>query len=158
MKKWSIVFLFGVALLAFTSAGPAYAQEEASPPALWGGPGDGSGPLHEYMVEAFAEALGLTPEELEARLSAGETLASIAAGEGVSAEEFPALWLQARQAALDAAVADGVLTADQAAWMLDRMEKGTRGQGGAAGMGRQTGMMRGSRAGAGSGICPWAQE
>jgi hypothetical protein len=158
MKKWSIVFMFGVVLLALTSASPAYAQEETSQPAFWGGPGDGSGPLHEYMIEAFAEALGLTPEELESRLSAGETLASVAVSEGVAAEDFSALWLQARQDALDAAVADGVLTADQAAWMLDRMQNGMHGQGGAAGVGRQGGMMRGSRAGAGLGICPWAQE
>lgn len=153
MKKWSIVLVLAVVLAALAAAAPAYAQGSESPAVFWGGPADGSGPLHGYLVDAFAEALELTAEELESRISAGETLAAIAADQGVAAEDLSALWLEARQSALDAAVADGVITAEQADWMLTRMQYGMHGLGGPAGARRQAGMM----GGAGTGVCPWAQ-
>jgi hypothetical protein len=54
----------------------------------------------------------VTADELETRLEAGEALAAVAADLGISAEEFPAVWLEARRTALEAAVADGVITAE----------------------------------------------
>jgi hypothetical protein len=158
MKRWTILLVVGVAALSLAVPGTVYAQEE---PAVSGGkgPGDGTGILHDYMVEAFADALGIAADDLEARLASGETLAAVALDLGVSAEEFPALWLEARQSALDAAVADGVITAEQAEWMLSRMQAGNRG---AAGYGfAGAGMMggaRGLRMGGGTGTCPWAQQ
>jgi hypothetical protein len=131
MKKWIVWIALGVAVIRLASAAPAYAQDEtpAGPP--WGDGGAGTGILHDTMVEAFADALGVTAGELETRLEAGETLAAVAADLGISAEEFPALWLEARSAALEAAVADGVITAEQASWIEARMLAGGRRPGSA---------------------------
>ena len=158
MKKWMISLVLAAVALAMAATGAVYAQAETLAGPAQGGSGDGSGFLHDYMVDALAEALGITAEELESRLASGETLAAIAADLGVQADEFPALWLEARQSALDAAVADGVITAEQADWMLSRMRTGSRGAGamGTAGAGGM-GAMRGLRMGAGTGTCPWAQ-
>lgn len=84
---------------------------------------DGSGALHTYMINAFAQALGLTPEELEAQIDAGETMWSIAQAQGLSAEEFYTLMTDARASSLDQAVADGILTQEQADWMNQRMQQ-----------------------------------
>jgi len=80
------------------------------------------GPMHEAMVTAVAEALGLTPDEIEARHDAGETLWQIAEAEGLSAEEIQDLMLSAHDAALEDAVVNGWLTQEQADWMDSHME------------------------------------
>lgn len=138
MKKIYIIGALLVLLaLGLGMAGVAYAQSETPPypgygPGMMGGRGGGFGgmmggrageygPLHTYMMEAFAEALGLTPEELQSRRNAGETLWQIAESLGFSQEEFSQLWVDARTAALNQAVADGVITQAQADWMLQHM-------------------------------------
>jgi hypothetical protein len=136
MKK---IFLTGgllvLLVLALGIAGLAYAQSETPPypgygPGMMGGRGGGMmgggfsgeyGPMHTYMIEAFAEALGLTPEELQSRRDAGETLWQIAESLGFSQDEFGQLWVDARTDALDQAVADGVITQEQADWMNQHM-------------------------------------
>lgn len=96
--------------------------------------GGASGPLHTYMVAAFADALNLTAEDLQAELDAGKTMWQVAEAKGLSIEEFQTLMVEARTAALKAAVADGVITQAQADWMLSRMQ-GRGGQGGGYGAG-----------------------
>jgi len=81
------------------------------------------GPLHAYMITALAEAFGLTPQELQARHDAGDTLWDIAQESGLTAEEFSARMLQARSEAINQAAADGVITQTQADWMLQRMQQ-----------------------------------
>jgi hypothetical protein len=83
----------------------------------------GYGPIHEYMEKAFAKALGLSEAELEQRLAAGETMWQIAEDLGYSQEQFAGLMVQARTEALDQAVDDGLLTREQADWMIERMEQ-----------------------------------
>jgi len=78
------------------------------------------GPLHEYMVAAFAPAFNLTAETLEARLDAGETLS--------------------------AAVAAGVITQEQAEFMLSHWEQMWASDYG-PGSGNCGGMGRGGRGG-----------
>jgi len=145
-----IVSGFVVAVLVFGVAGFAYAQSQTPPtpeypygPGMMAendgyGPGFGGhgmmsgygmrdwegeeGPMHEAMVATVAEALGLTPEELEARHDAGETLWEIAEAEGLSAEEIQDLMFSAHDAALEDAVANGWLTQEQADWMDSHME------------------------------------
>lgn len=90
--------------------------------------GDENGPIHEYMIESLADALGIDSTELETRHDAGETLWDIAQEQGISQEDFYALVQSARSEALDQAVADGVITQEQADWMLDHMA-GTGGFG-----------------------------
>ncbi len=146
MKKiWILGALVSVVVALIGGAiGIAYAQTPTppTPPApgtttygpgmMRGGYGRGMmgstqsgtfGPLHEYMVNAFASAFGLTPEELQERLSSGETMASIAQSLGLSLEEFRNLMIKARTEALNQAVAEGVLTQDFANWMLQRMSQ-----------------------------------
>ena len=73
-------------------------------------------------ITAFAQALGLTPEELETRRLAGDTLWDIAQEQGMTTEQFQEMMTTARTSAINQAVADGVITQAQADFMLERME------------------------------------
>ena len=81
------------------------------------------GPMHEGMVAAFAEATGLTVDEIEARHDAGETMWDIATDAGLSEDEVFELMLSAREASLADAVANGWITEEQAEWMTERMSQ-----------------------------------
>ncbi len=146
MKKFLVISAVAIlAILVLGVSGFAYAQAQTPPPpdypnygpgmmGRWGGRGFGQGmmggwgqggygPMHEYMEDAFAEALNLTHEELEAKLADGETMWSIAQAQGLSDEEIADLMVNARTKALELAVADGVLTKEQADWMTQRMQE-----------------------------------
>lgn len=140
MKKVLIIgALFGVFLLALGATGLAYAQSNTfqAPAGFgqtagygYGGRGMGlmwdgeTGPLHEFMTSALAEALGITPEELISQRGSGETLWQIAESQGISSEDFSTLVADARAKALDQAVQDGAITQEQADWMSQRMGPG----------------------------------
>jgi hypothetical protein len=134
-----VVSLF-VLFAAFGAAGFAYAQtqtppDDAAPSAAapgWGMmgrtrqgmmSGTGYGPMHEYMEQALAAKLGLTEEEIEDKLAAGETMWSIAQAQGLTDAEISDLMLAARDEALKAAVAAGALTQDQADTMSQHMQQ-----------------------------------
>jgi hypothetical protein len=136
MKKTIFtVALLAVAVLAFGVVGFAYAQDPQPPapeypyaPGHMRGFGHGmmgyyqEGPMHETMVEALAKELGLTVEEIEERHDAGEMLWEIAEAEGLSAEAVSELMNEAHNAALEQAVAKGLLSPEQAEWMQGRMQ------------------------------------
>jgi len=83
---------------------------------------DGSyGLLHETMFAAMAKVFGLTPEELQARHDAGETMWDIAEEQGMTTEQFQEKMLQARTDTLNQAVTDGTTTQEQADRMSSRM-------------------------------------
>jgi hypothetical protein len=84
------------------------------------GGSEAEGPMHEYMVNAMADALGISAAEFESRRDAGETFYQIASDLGVAAESIPALMRDARAKALESAAADGVIAQDQAGWMNAR--------------------------------------
>jgi hypothetical protein len=69
----------------------------------------------------LASALKLTPEELNAQLASGKTLAQVAEAQGVSQEQLSKSLEASVKAGLDKAVADKVLTREQADWMLGHM-------------------------------------
>ena len=144
MKKTIGMSIVLAVIVALILAGVALAQGQY-PPNGGRGPGDGSGWLHDYMEKAMADAVGLSVEEFEARHDAGETFYQIALAEGFAADKIPTLMQTARASALDAAVADGVITREQADWMKSR------------GFGRG-GMMGGYSYGygLGDGSCPMA--
>jgi hypothetical protein len=145
MKKFlilGVIAVVAVAALGFT--GLALAQDQEQPeweqgvrmmqsrgrgPGMQGmqsmmqSPRGASGLLHDYMHTAMAEALGLTPAELDEQVAAGETFYSLAQAQGLTDEEIRALHIEARTSALEAAVADEVITQDQADWMLSRMSQ-----------------------------------
>ena len=120
MKKTMLIVGLVVAALVVLGVGVAFAQG----PAPYAGNGpmmqNGGGYLHTYMVTAFAEKLGLKVEDINARLTAGESMYDIALADGVKAENFSALMVEVRTIAMNAAVKDGVITQEQADWMSSR--------------------------------------
>ncbi|MCU0488636.1 MAG: hypothetical protein MUE67_06770 [Anaerolineales bacterium] len=82
-----------------------------------------AGPLHEYKVQAMAEALGLTVDQVEERLAAGETMWQIAQAQGITLEAFQTKMVEAAKNAINLALADGKITQAQADWMLSRTEQ-----------------------------------
>lgn len=95
-----------------------------------------AGPLHDYMLNAFAQALDLGRADLDEKLAAGETMYTIAVAQGLTQDEFFATMQSVRETALAQAVTDGVITQEQADWM-----------------GAMRGRMHGGGAG-GPGTCP----
>ncbi|MEJ2263021.1 MAG: hypothetical protein P8X95_06220 [Anaerolineales bacterium] len=151
MKKLLIVgAVIGALVVALGAAGVVFAKTQTppDPAAPYGGFGPGGrgngfgagmpgggfqsgqladgteGPLHDYMVNALADAFGLQPEAIEAGHAAGQTLWQIAQEKGVSAEDFRTRMIDARTKALNQAAADNVITQEQADWMLSRMNRG----------------------------------
>jgi hypothetical protein len=166
MKKLLIIgILMGVVVLALGLAGLAFAQSPTPEPDQYPGFGPGMmggyggmmggrgfgwradgeyGPMHEYMELAFAKAFDLSEEEIEERLEAGDTMWQIAEDLGYSQEEFAELMVTARTEALNQAVEDGLLTREQADWMIARMAQRQAsgfgpGSGGCLGGGRMGG-------------------
>jgi hypothetical protein len=150
MKKTMLITaLVLVALLSLGLAGFAFAQTQTPPdpsqpfgpgygrmgPGMMGGGGmmggrgmmggqfGAYGAMHTYMVEAFAAALQMTPEELQAELDAGKSMWTVAEEHGFTSEQFTELMLQTRTQALEAMVTAGQITQEQADWMLQRMEQ-----------------------------------
>jgi hypothetical protein len=92
----------------------------------------GTGPLHDYMLDAFAQALDLARADLDEQLAGGQTMYAIAAAQGLTQEEFFSTMQTVRETALAQAVADGVITQEQADWMgamRGRMQGGAGGPG-----------------------------
>ncbi len=105
------------------------------------------GGMHTLVWNSLAEGLGLTPEEFNARLESGQTLAQIAEAQGISQEQLAATLEVSVKTGLEQAVAEGVLTQAQAEAMLDHMD------GNYAWMLAQMGSHMGSGTGFGPGGC-----
>ena len=61
---------------------------------------------HHLDLEAAADALGLTPDELQARLEDGDTIAEVAAAEGVDVQDVVDAMVEAGEAAIDEMAAE----------------------------------------------------
>lgn len=83
------------------------------------GGGRHGGPFGGF--EAVTDYLGLDRDALRAQLEAGKSLADVAAAQGKTAEGLKAAITAAATEKLDAAVADGRLTAGQKQRMLDEL-------------------------------------
>lgn len=81
----------------------------------------GYGPMHDYVEEALAAKLGITEKAVEDALASGKTMYQIALDNGVKEADVPALLTEVHKTAFDKAVADGVITREQADFMLQRM-------------------------------------
>ena len=90
--------------------------------------------MHDVMLQTFSTELGISVEDLQARLDAGETMSSIALETGMTLEEYQALMQQVRDAALDQAVAEGLLTQTQADTMSQMGNRTSNGTGSYGGM------------------------
>ncbi len=85
------------------------------------------GAIDDIMAQMIADALGISVEELQAREAAGETLVEIGVSLGFDADEVIAIHDQARADALAEAVASGLITQEQADWLLSRLDNGQYG-------------------------------
>lgn len=129
MKKMTISLLLLVLAFGTIGIGTAFAQGQQPPMRT------GMGIMHEYMVDALADKLDLSVDEVSERLLAGETMYAIALAEGIAEADIPEFLAEVRARAFEAAVADGVITQ---AW-ADRMSQR---------------MMGSSRSGSAYGTCP----
>jgi hypothetical protein len=169
MKK-TIISIVVLTVLAsvFAFAGIAYAQS-TNPPAqtpeagygrgmMGAGRGmmgnyaagaDQDGQMHDEMIAAYAEKLGISVEDINARLAKGETMLQIAASKGLTTAQFQSLMSEVHAKAVAEAVKNGDLTQEQADWMNQRggMMSGGRG-------GMMNGAGRGMRGAGGTGTNP----
>ncbi len=98
----------GLALVAMPAPTP---MAGAAAPAALARPGDGRGTPHGELFGEVAELLGLSPMEVGTRLRDGESLAEIAADQGVGQEELTATIEEAISDLLDRGAEAGRLTA-----------------------------------------------
>ena len=99
--------------------------------------------MHEAVWTAVAKELGMTYEQLVAATQSGKTIWQLAAEKGVSIERLRQVMLDARKAALADLVKQGVITQEQADWMLNHSQ-GMMG-GGFGSCGGNPGSMMGGR-------------
>ena len=150
MKKTILIVALVVLALGALGVGVAFAQD-GNPPLGPGMMGGGFGPMHTYVVTAFAEKSGLSVDEVNSQLASGKTMYQIALDNGIAENEIASFLTEVHTAAFDKAVADGVLTREQADFMLQRMQANGfnngncpmhSGQNGQLGQGYGPGMMR----------------
>lgn len=93
--------------------------------------------VHALEVAAWSEALGLSVEDIDARLAAGETMSQIALSAGVTFDEFWTLKTQIKTDVADQALAAGYITAEEAQLMQQSAARrgGMGARGGARGSG-----------------------
>jgi len=126
-----------VAIVAALGLSSIASAQEATPIApaarLAHGWGFGRGMCGEAGLEAAAETLGMTVDELSLQLWGGETLSSLADKAGVDLQDVQdavnAACLEAQKAAIQQAVEDGNLSQEHADWLLEGLEKGFWGSG-----------------------------
>jgi hypothetical protein len=78
-------------------------------------------PLFAKHLDTAAAALGVTPAELLAELKAGKTIAEVASAQGVAVSSVIDALVQQANTEIDAQVAEGVLTADEASTIRTRL-------------------------------------
>lgn len=137
--KIGFVGLLVVAALATMTTGTALAQEETPAPAPqmpgWQGCGFGRGFGRgfggEVGLEAAAQVLGMTADELSTQLWGGKSLADLAEEAGVDLQDVQDAMAAAHEAAtresIEQAVEDGTLTRGHADWLLEGLDNGYLG-------------------------------
>jgi len=155
MTKKRLVLLGGVALivvLVASLAGATFVSADETTPTSktygWSR-GFGRGIGGQAGLEAAAELLGMTADELSTQLWGGRTLADLADKAGVDLQTLRDAVEAANQAAMEAAVRDaieqalenGYITQEQADWLLQGLEQGFLPMGRGFGFGH--GMMGG---------------
>lgn len=84
-------------------------------------------PMHEAMVQAVADATGLSVEAIEGRITEGDRLFTIAVEAGLSEEEYFSMMREVREAFLAEAVASGLMSQERYQWMLEHMDGDPKG-------------------------------
>jgi hypothetical protein len=117
MKKTLLIAGLVVLALGILGVGVAFAQG-GLPPVGQGG----YGWMHDYVEQALAAKLGLTEKQVEDQLTAGKPMYQIALDNGIKQEELANFMNEVHKGAFANAVKDGVMTQEQADWMLQRMQ------------------------------------
>jgi uncharacterized membrane protein len=161
MTKKRLALLGGVALIvvlvtSLAGATLVSADEPTTTPKTYGwSHGFGRGVCGQAGLEAAAELLGMTTDELSTQLWGGRTLADLADKAGVDLQTLRDAVEAANQAAMETAMRDaieqaledGYITQEQADWLLQGLEQGFFP------MGRGFGFGHGMRGGFG-GVAP----
>lgn len=122
MKKTILIVALVVLALGALGVGVAFAQGPVpGGRGMMGGNG-GYGWMHDYVEQALAAKLGLTEEKVEDALAAGKPMYQIALDNGIKQEDLATFMNGVHKGAFDKAVKDGVMTQQQADWMLQRMQ------------------------------------
>ena len=140
MSKKRLIMLSGGVLAALLLAGllgvAVVSAQEPTPPTTTapaafgprGGRGFGRGLCGQAGLEAAAEALHMTADELSTQLWGGRTLADLADKAGVDLQTIrdavDDACLAAQKDAIAQAVEDGRLSQAQADWLLEGLEQG----------------------------------
>jgi len=142
MNKKYLIVIGGLlaALLVVGVVGATSAYAQGSNPPAFGAFGDGRGPgggrgfgLGDPELEAAANVLGMTVDEVKSALQDGQTLQDIATEAGVDIDEVHAA-IQAvheteMRERIAQAVEDGTMTQDKADWLLEGLDKSFIGDG-----------------------------
>jgi len=110
-----------VALALGTTVFADSPQEPGTPADCAGCGGYGFGGAGIACNESLAELLGVTADELCELRAEGLSLADIAASSGITLDELVAAVIADRTESLQALVDEGVITAEQMDYMLERM-------------------------------------
>lgn len=141
MKKWlkfSVVGLMVIGALGALASGVAFAQDDtpvAGENTTTGAKGRPPGKFIGWIrglkgagLEAAAEALGMTSEELSTQLWGGKTLADLAEEKGIDLADVKAaveaVQITAQREAIEQAVENGKITREHADWLLEGLDKG----------------------------------
>jgi hypothetical protein len=140
-KKYLLVIgglLAALLVVGVVGATSAYAQEPTAPSHHGGGPGGGRG-LNDAALEAVADVLGMTTDDVTAALQDGQTLQDLADEAGVDIEDVRAAIQAVHEAEMREriaqAVEDGTITQENADWLLEGLDKGFIGGPGGFGHG-----------------------
>jgi len=120
MKRTRTIAIAATAVtaLSFTGAG-ALAYAQTAPTTGPGTPGGTNGHKphgpRAQLFDAAAKALGMSSADLKAALDGGKTVAQVAQDKGVDVNTVITAVTDAANTAIDQAVTDGKMTADQAA-------------------------------------------
>jgi hypothetical protein len=126
MKK--ILLLVGLMVLVLGALGVGIVYAQGGQPPLTGMMGNGGyGWMHAYVQQAFAAQVGLTEQQMQDQLAAGKTMYQIALDNGIKQEDLVAFMSEVHREAFDKAVKDGLVTQEQADWMLQRMQNMQQG-------------------------------
>jgi len=122
MKKTVLIVALVVLALGVLGVGAAFAQSGQPPYGSMMIGGRGYGPMHDYVEQALAAKLGLTENQVEDQLAAGKPMYQIALDGGIKQEDLANFMNEVHKDAFAKAVKDGVMTQEQADWMLQRTQ------------------------------------
>lgn len=120
MKKQHLLAYSFVAVLALAIG--SITITSAHGPGFWGKNYE-PGEKHQIMLESKADILGLSVEELQAKIDAGMTFKEIMDEQGLTQEALHEQMMAAKIESLNQLVADGTITQEQLDQKLAKMQE-----------------------------------